>query len=35
MMTSESVAPPLIATDIDSEERKWGTLVRKLGLKVE
>ena len=27
--------PEEYAADIDREERKWGTLVRKLGLKVE
>jgi hypothetical protein len=27
--------PEEYATDIDREERKWGALVRKLGLKIE
>ncbi len=27
--------PEAYATDIDHEEKKWGALVRKLGLKVE
>jgi hypothetical protein len=30
-----SSTPEQYAADIDREERKWGALVRKLGLKVE